>query len=181
MAVSARTTCSTEWPRGSIHHHGSFGADHLFDRMAKRLNEDGERKVAVDADEEDRISALPEDVLQQLLSWLPSCHAVQTCVLARDWRNRWKTVPRLCIYHPAEDMETYGSFEGLNNFVNNLLHSREQTPLDECVINTFEDVMVAQYVELWIRYAVSCKVKMLKVFDNCGARHLRLSDGALVS
>lgn len=149
--------------------------------MAKRLNEDGERKVAVDADEEDRISALPEDVLQQLLSWLPSCHAVQTCVLARDWRNRWKTVPRLCIYHPAEDMETYGSFEGLNNFVNNLLHSREQTPLDECVINTFEDVMVAQYVELWIRYAVSCKVKMLKVFDNCGARHLRLSDGALVS
>ncbi|CAD6344179.1 unnamed protein product [Miscanthus lutarioriparius] len=45
----------------------------------------------------DRLSGLPEGLLLDLLSFLPSRDAVRTCVLARRWRNLWKEVPALRI------------------------------------------------------------------------------------
>uniref|UniRef100_A0ACD5YCI0 Uncharacterized protein n=1 Tax=Avena sativa TaxID=4498 RepID=A0ACD5YCI0_AVESA len=97
--------------------------------MAERLcNMDG-KKAAV-PDGEDRLSALPEDVLLLLLSFLPSLDAVQTCVLATRWRNLWKSVPSLrisSVYSP--------------DFVNSLFRYRDRTPLQECVIFVDDRVM----------------------------------------
>jgi hypothetical protein len=42
---------------------------------------------------EDRVGALPDEVLHHMLSFLPARDAVQTCrcVLARRWRELWKS------------------------------------------------------------------------------------------
>ncbi|XP_050224279.1 F-box/FBD/LRR-repeat protein At1g13570-like [Mercurialis annua] len=43
----------------------------------------------------DRISDLPEDVLQNILMWLPIRDAVRTSILSSKWRNKWADVPQL--------------------------------------------------------------------------------------
>uniref|UniRef100_A0A453R615 F-box domain-containing protein n=1 Tax=Aegilops tauschii subsp. strangulata TaxID=200361 RepID=A0A453R615_AEGTS len=44
---------------------------------------------------EDRISALPDGVLQHVLGFLPARDAVQTSVLAGRWRHAWRSIRRL--------------------------------------------------------------------------------------
>jgi hypothetical protein len=76
--------------------------------------------VVADGDEEDRIGALPDDILCRVLSFLPSRQSVCTCVLARHWCNLWKSVPTVRVY----EGETAW-------FVSSLLLLRDRAPLDE--------------------------------------------------
>jgi hypothetical protein len=48
-------------------------------------------------DPADRLSKLPDEILAQILSFLPAQEAVRTCVLERTWRDVWKTTKRLLI------------------------------------------------------------------------------------
>uniref|UniRef100_A0ACD5TMH6 Uncharacterized protein n=1 Tax=Avena sativa TaxID=4498 RepID=A0ACD5TMH6_AVESA len=98
---------------------------------------------------EDLIGALPDDILRLVLSFLPSRESVYTCVLARRWRNLWKSVPRVVIYK-EEDAR----------FVTSLLLLRDRAPLHEFVFISFLDG-TPQDVEMWIRYAASCHVRVL--------------------
>ncbi|KAM0876357.1 hypothetical protein ACQ4PT_036209 [Festuca glaucescens] len=100
---------------------------------------------------EDRIGALPDDTLRIVLSFLPSCESVCTCVLARRWRHLWKSVPTVVFY---EEEET--------RFVTSLLLLRDQAPLREFVFISFLDG-TPQDAELWLRYAASCQVKVLRL------------------
>ncbi|CAI0413396.1 unnamed protein product [Linum tenue] len=43
----------------------------------------------------DRLSILPEPILSNILSFLNTKSAVQTCVLSRSWRFTWKHIPVL--------------------------------------------------------------------------------------
>ncbi|KAJ1276243.1 hypothetical protein BS78_05G199700 [Paspalum vaginatum] len=45
----------------------------------------------------DRLSALPDCLLQAILSFLKARQVVQTCVLSTRWRNLWRSVPCLDI------------------------------------------------------------------------------------
>ncbi|KAK1646544.1 hypothetical protein QYE76_064349 [Lolium multiflorum] len=89
-------------------------------------------KKAVAATGEDRISALPDAILQVVLSFLPSDETVQTCVLSRRWRDLWKSTPALRILHT--DLR-YWNVKEMNVFVNYLLLLRDRVPLDECEIS----------------------------------------------
>ncbi|KAE8780771.1 F-box/FBD/LRR-repeat protein [Hordeum vulgare] len=46
---------------------------------------------------EDRISALPDDVLHHVLGFLRADEAVHTCLLAKRWRYLWESIRRLRI------------------------------------------------------------------------------------
>uniref|UniRef100_M8BS47 F-box domain-containing protein n=1 Tax=Aegilops tauschii TaxID=37682 RepID=M8BS47_AEGTA len=70
----------------------------------------------------DRISALPDELLQHVMSFLLSRNAVRTCVLARRWSTLWKSVPALRI---EDDLVTDS-----NKFVDELLRLRDPVPLN---------------------------------------------------
>ncbi|XP_037487180.1 F-box/LRR-repeat protein At4g14103-like [Triticum dicoccoides] len=80
---------------------------------------------------EDRISALPEDILHQVLRLLPAHEVVRTCLLARRWRGVWRSVPTLCF----TGAKGWGSADRFAQFVDHLLHLRcggDGAPLDSC-------------------------------------------------
>ncbi|RLN12399.1 hypothetical protein C2845_PM09G22010 [Panicum miliaceum] len=58
----------------------------------QRVDEQVDRCVAVDADAVpvDRISALPDELRQRILTHLPLKDAIRTGAVARGWRNLWK-------------------------------------------------------------------------------------------
>ncbi|XP_065851680.1 putative F-box/LRR-repeat protein At5g02700 [Euphorbia lathyris] len=60
-----------------------------------RTDEMGTKTVKME-EKEDRISALPDSVIHDILSFLPSTKkAIQTSVLSKRWQNQWTHVPVL--------------------------------------------------------------------------------------
>ncbi|KAJ0639567.1 putative F-box domain, leucine-rich repeat domain superfamily, F-box-like domain superfamily [Helianthus annuus] len=43
----------------------------------------------------DRISTLPQPILESILSLLPTEEAARTSILSREWRYKWTTIPNL--------------------------------------------------------------------------------------
>ncbi|CAM0944017.1 unnamed protein product [Alopecurus aequalis] len=81
----------------------------------------------------DRVSALPEDVLHNVLGFLPTEEVVRTCVLARRWRGVWRSVPALRF----TGVKGWGSADRFAQFVDHLLHlccagGGAGAPLDSC-------------------------------------------------
>ncbi|KAM0900140.1 hypothetical protein ACQ4PT_020846 [Festuca glaucescens] len=125
-------------------------------------------RAAVSGD--DRISALPLDVRLRLLSMLPVEDAVRSSELSREWRGLWKKMPSLRLV----GLEQFETAEGFNKFVNHLIVLRGHLPLDKFKIDVRESETAEPYpyVNLWIQYALICKVRVLSVFceavvDDC--------------
>uniref|UniRef100_A0A0E0R6M7 F-box domain-containing protein n=1 Tax=Oryza rufipogon TaxID=4529 RepID=A0A0E0R6M7_ORYRU len=140
--------------------------------MPEKFTNEGNKKVVM-ADGADHISALPDELLQYLLSFIPSREAVQTCVLSQRWRHQWKYVPALRI----NDVDSFYSVQQLNKFVHHLLLHRKRTPLYVCELDSFRNGEVAE----WYQYAVSCEVEMLQVDTAHSADYCRLPEMAITS
>jgi len=91
----------------------------------KRSSESGERK------EEDRLSDLPDEVLQHIMGFLPTKQAIQSCVLSKRWKNLWKGLTTL----------TFTSFNGIrkyNRYVSHALSNRDDSiPLHNMHVKVF--------------------------------------------
>ncbi|CAN6374688.1 unnamed protein product [Urochloa humidicola] len=100
------------------------------------------------ADNDDRLSELPDDALHHVLFFLPSDDAVRTSVLARRWRHLWKSARSLRVTRRRELSGGSGGCRWpppwgcpwtestLTNFMNHLLLIRGSAaaPLDRCEI-----------------------------------------------
>ncbi|CAL4981822.1 unnamed protein product [Urochloa decumbens] len=130
----------------------------------------------------DRLSALPDKVLQRLLFFLPSREAVRTCMLASRWRHVWKSMQALRV----TNVDDYRSASHLNKFINSFLLLREPLPLLEVEIGSHtdgegdDDVEPLQYMELWIECGLSSDAGVLRVFNKYTVR-LILRDGLITS
>ena len=82
------------------------------------------------ADCEDRISALPNEVIHHLLGLLPVPEAVRTSLLTRGWRHHWRSMRSLGL--AVTDGPALNA-EWLNRFMSHLLCGLH-TPLDVCDI-----------------------------------------------
>ncbi|KAM0913678.1 hypothetical protein ACQ4PT_012023 [Festuca glaucescens] len=123
----------------------------------------------------DRIGDLPDCILQHVLSFLPAQAAVRTCVLARRWRDLWRSTRALRIVNLHDEIQY------IRKFVDHLLILRERTDLDTVEIKLSceyweEDVA---YVNLWIRFAVMYNVRVLTL--HVSHRYLHLHDLPLAS
>jgi hypothetical protein len=123
----------------------------------------------------DRIGDLPDCILQHVLSFLPAQAAVRTCVLARRWRDLWRSTRCLRIVNLHDEIQY------IRKFVDHLLILRERTDLDTVEIKLSceywqEDVA---YVNLWIRFAVMYNVRVLTL--HVSHRYLHLHDLPLAS
>ncbi|KAM0833108.1 hypothetical protein ACQ4PT_064471 [Festuca glaucescens] len=126
----------------------------------------------------DRIGALPDSILHHVLSFLPAQAAVRTCVLARRWRHLWRYTTGLRIVGLEEEGEYI--VKDLHKFVEHLLILRERTNLDTVQIKFSEFCEEDQpCVNLWVRFAVMCKVRALTL--HISYEHLYLEDLPLVS
>ncbi|KAI4997621.1 hypothetical protein ZWY2020_052963 [Hordeum vulgare] len=141
------------------------GAPQLFGVMPEeQATASRRRKAAPEARGGEGIDALPNEVLQHVLSFLPVAEVVQTCVLARRWRDLWKSMPVLRITCEGRILNRRG-VRRLNKFVNHLLLLRDRSaPLHACEIEltTFHSQDEPQ-VNLWIRHALLCQARILSV------------------
>uniref|UniRef100_A0A453N1K5 F-box domain-containing protein n=1 Tax=Aegilops tauschii subsp. strangulata TaxID=200361 RepID=A0A453N1K5_AEGTS len=133
-------------------------ARHLLDGMPPSGKEG---KCAPPVTATDQISALSDQMLHHVLSFLPMQVAVRTCVLARRWRHLWRSTTGLRIVGLDEDK--YVQVQDLRKFMNHLLVLRERTHLDtvEIKFDHDDDDDDVRYVNLWTRFAVMCKVRAL--------------------
>ncbi|CAM0910885.1 unnamed protein product [Alopecurus aequalis] len=121
----------------------------------------------------DHFAALPDEVLQHVLSYLPSRDAVKSAALSRRWRHLWRSTPAVRVK---------GANDRFRLFVTTLLLYRDaSSPLrsfeiDADLIIGEEDYEedapdlreVDHLVDVWIRHAVTtCRARSLTArFDD---------------
>ncbi|TVU26356.1 hypothetical protein EJB05_28899, partial [Eragrostis curvula] len=125
------------------------------------------------SDQEDRISALPDGVLEHILGFLPAHQAEQTSVLAPRWRHLWKSTRRLHITSLSGRLQRHN----ISNFVSPLLLLRGHITLDEVKFDFEPYLHLHHDIAIWIRHALLCKAQVVIVHFN----NVKLGDPPLVS
>uniref|UniRef100_A0A453QM82 F-box domain-containing protein n=1 Tax=Aegilops tauschii subsp. strangulata TaxID=200361 RepID=A0A453QM82_AEGTS len=137
--------------------------------------------VSLDAAGLDRLSALPDDLLHAVMSFLRAWEVARTCVLSRRWRTLWASAPcvdlRVCCKARHRRLPTR-----LANFTNHFLLLREASaPLDALRLLSSpprQDVPYMPYspqydddgedyssedVEMWIRAAINRRARFIQL------------------
>ncbi|KAK6114825.1 hypothetical protein DH2020_007094 [Rehmannia glutinosa] len=143
--------------------------------------------------EEDRISKLPDAIIQHILSSLDPKQAVQTSVLSKQWTKLWSTLPDLNFNfrHLAtkSGVDLAWSHENeefmprFMRFVTQFLSHRDDTS----TIAKFQlssSHMAATdstFVENCIDYAIKHGVQLLDLDAYCGRTSVRFPDGFFAS
>lgn len=105
---------------------------------------------------------LPDDVQQRVLSFMPAREVVQTCVLARSWRHRWKSMPALRIH--LRYVWSESEAQNMRRFVDNLLNLRDNSAgleLCEFIIGVMSRLSTPK-ISLWIQKVLMCKPQILR-------------------
>ncbi|XP_072148367.1 F-box/FBD/LRR-repeat protein At1g78750-like [Setaria viridis] len=114
------------------------------------------------------IDALPDDILEHILGFLPAPEAVRTCVIARRWRNLWKHGTGLRITCIADDVEAMETVKEHQKFGDHLLRLRGHTPLETCYLrfsNFYDDDDAL--LNRWFWHVVTCRVRMFRLENIC--------------
>ncbi|CAM8884326.1 unnamed protein product [Rhodiola kirilowii] len=116
-----------------------------------------------DADENDRITKLPDEIIGHILGYLPICDAVRTSVLSRRWRCSWTKTVQLNLYFIDYEM----SNERFFRLVLRVLVSHVG-PIHKCVLGPSEDEIqevtdVEGDVNAWLRLLSTMDVKDLTI------------------
>lgn len=122
----------------------------------------------------DRITALPETVMDHILSLADTKTAVQTSVLSRKWRNRWINVHSLNF-----DCLSFKNYSDFRDFVLNVFNFRKALPLRKLkffcrqVINLRFVYTVLDYARLFTVQELDTDV-MERLYRNKLLTHLRM-------
>ncbi|XP_062091737.1 putative FBD-associated F-box protein At5g56390 [Humulus lupulus] len=82
---------------------------------------------------EEKISLLPDELIQESLSFLPTVDVVRTCLLLKCWRHMWYSVPTLSF---SDEMT---SFERFSRFVDSYIEHRNKIKELHICLSSEED------------------------------------------
>ena len=114
----------------------------------------------------DRISELPEVVVQQILSFLPTKQVVQSTLLSTTWKHVWSTFPILRFDDTYLKLwSSESNKKRKHDFVENTLrsHRRKRLRINSFTLNVpcwVEDKSMS-CVDSWIGFVVECDVQEL--------------------
>ncbi|CAL4900149.1 unnamed protein product [Urochloa decumbens] len=121
----------------------------------------------------DRISALPDEILHHVMSFLPMHEVVPTSLLARRWLDLWKSAPSLHVTG-VKDCDNASWFI---QYVDNLLLLRHAgacldsfyLDLNECDFG-FEPFLPTYegHVNMWFRIALLCQARVISLCTTYG-------------
>ncbi|RLM61611.1 hypothetical protein C2845_PM14G02670 [Panicum miliaceum] len=115
----------------------------------------------------DRISALPDELLHHIMSFLPASDAVRTCVLPPRWRHLWASTPHLNV-----DAEGFYHKCRFVKFVTALLLRRVCTPLDSFWLRAYGPaISLSNFnhtANNWIFHALRNNVQVLGIVEHFG-------------
>ncbi|PON70277.1 F-box domain containing protein [Parasponia andersonii] len=154
-----------------------------------RLKTTSETPLAVD-----RISKLPDSVIQHILSFLPTVDVVRTSLLSNFWRRMWYSVPTLCFSKSSTEFGYLRDQEGFYKYVDNCLKHRkigssdsaitrlkldmrrcrisDASPSDMSPLEEYESKVEerrrsnSHRLDKWLAFAVENKVKELNLYLN---------------
>lgn len=111
---------------------------------------------------EDRISELPEALLLQILSLLPTKDVVATSVLSKRWKTLWKIVPNLeFIYNEKNNRTSNSDLERFSDNVSRCLLTH-QAP----VIQSFH-LNISSYnegiIDIGLLVGIACGLRVRKL------------------
>ncbi|KAK9054432.1 hypothetical protein SSX86_025510 [Deinandra increscens subsp. villosa] len=110
----------------------------------------------------DRISTLPQPILEIILSLLPTHEAARTSVLSREWRYKWTKIPKLelCHYTPRENMDV--RCKNLYNIHQVLL--LHHVPIHELTLYTCKDCDCFEFDQIILHLAKNHTFKKLALY-----------------
>ncbi|KAG2668110.1 hypothetical protein I3760_15G144400 [Carya illinoinensis] len=139
---------------------------------------------------DDRISALPEPILQHILSFIPFKQIAQSSIVSKTWNMAWTSFPFLKFdrefFHDTEPKQQ--RINELYNFIERIVLNRHR---QELYIQKFELYIPLQtlhqqgllaLVNSCIGYAIELNVKELNLYTESGHfSHYSLHQNVLVS
>lgn len=112
---------------------------------------------------EDKISSLPDHLLIQILSNLPTKSVVTTSILSTRWRNLWLSTPLLDI-----DIDDFDDDTTFVSFASRILENTKDSCLHKLKLSfESEDVDMCSVMS-WIQDAVKRKIRHLEVDCRLG-------------
>lgn len=122
--------------------------------------ESSKSSIAV-MEEKDRISALPDCLLLDLLSRLDSTkEAIRTGTLSKRWEHLWPSVPVLIF----NDLDGYHMLLSDSfSFPDKTLIQCHQVKLKKFELTTKYNIRFESQIRSWVRHAVNCNVEELNL------------------
>ncbi|KAK9052832.1 hypothetical protein SSX86_029462 [Deinandra increscens subsp. villosa] len=114
--------------------------------------------------EGDRLSALPDDLIHKILSFIDIKEAIETSVLSSRWRFIWTSLPYLSF-----TTEDFSSLPKFSKFVSRVLSHRNNLTEVYSVKLTFRGKVSQVAIKRILNYAFSHNIQQLNVvclFDN---------------
>ncbi|GAU32476.1 hypothetical protein TSUD_316830 [Trifolium subterraneum] len=114
---------------------------------------------------EDRLSNLPDGVMLHILSFLNTEQAVQTCVLSSRYKDLWKNLPTLILYH-------FGTIKIFTKFVSGVLSLRDSSIPLQSLHFSHNGSLQPSLIKRVANYAISHNVQRLGLSVSCNIEQL---------
>ncbi|CAJ2639022.1 unnamed protein product [Trifolium pratense] len=130
----------------------------------------GRNEHIIEKNNEDRLSALSDDVLHHILSFNNAKQAVQSCILSTRWKILWKTLPTLTLKLSSHSLTSYCSSETLERFTKFVIAILSQrdvaAPLHVLELDC-DDSIDLKLLKMILTYAFMHNVQRLLIDVKC--------------